>query len=83
VLTGKQLAALHEMAEKIKQKMRMIPGNGSAGPHDVELGFTGDKIWLFQIRPYVENKNASRVDYLKSISPELPESRIIHLKSNL
>lgn len=83
VLSNNQLAALRDVAEKIKFKMRTASVENPAGPYDIELGFTGDTLWLFQIRPFVENKNASRVDYLKSISPDLPENKNIHLKSTL
>jgi hypothetical protein len=49
----------------------------------VELGFTGDKIWLFQVRPFVENKGALASDYLRSITPPMPVSKIIPLSTRL
>jgi hypothetical protein len=55
----------------------------SSGPHDIELGFKDDKVWLFQIRPFVENKNANRSAYLISITPELPVWKSIYLKTAL
>lgn len=39
--------------------------------YDVEFGFKNDKLWLFQIRPFVENKNARSSTYLQSIAPDI------------
>jgi hypothetical protein len=63
--------------------MASNPNTKSSGPHDVELGFKDDKIWLFQIRPFVENKNATRSEYLKSITPVLPVGNTIKLSTSL
>ena len=57
-----------------ESKSKTIPEKTEAsntGPYDVELGFLDNKLWLFQIRPFVENKNAKSSTYLQSISPEL------------
>ena len=51
LLNESQLAQLRDMAEKIKTTMK------DRGPWDIELGFTSDRLWLFQIRPFVEKKN--------------------------
>jgi hypothetical protein len=77
VLSKKNLLQLREMAKQIKNKMAGNPNTKSSGPHDVELGFKDDKIWLFQIRPFVENKNATRSEYLRSITPVLPFGKTI------
>jgi hypothetical protein len=55
----------------------------SDAPLDVELGFKDDKIWLFQIRPFVENKNALSLAYLEKITPNLDNSKIINMTSKL
>jgi len=34
------------------------------------LGIKDDKIWLFQVRPFVENKSALGSEYLASLNPE-------------
>ncbi len=47
------------------------------GAFDVELGFENDKLWLFQIRPFVENKQATSSGYLQSISPKINENQTI------
>jgi hypothetical protein len=53
------------------------------GAYDVELGFKDDKLWLFQIRPFVENKNALGSEYLQSITPTVNMQKEILLNSTL
>jgi hypothetical protein len=52
-------------------------------PYDVELGFIGDKIWLFQVRPFVENKKAAASEYLQSISPVISNEIMVELDQSL
>lgn len=49
------------------------------GPYDIELGFLDDKLWLFQIRPFVENKKAMGSDYLERISPTIQQGKLVSL----
>ncbi len=81
VLKTKNLKALREMAAQIKAKMATAENVESKGPWDIELGFKEDKIWLFQVRPFVENKNALANDYLRSITPVMPDSKLIPLNA--
>ena len=60
-----------------------MEAKGIPGPYDVELGFKDGKIWLFQVRPFVENKNALSSEYLESISPEVDYEQEISLSSKL
>ena len=53
------------------------------GPYDVELGFKDEKIWLFQVRPFVENKNAQSSAYLDSISPPVNTQKKISTKLSI
>lgn len=82
VLKTINLKALREMAVQIRKKMADAPGvEVKSGPWDVELGFKGDKIWLFQVRPFVENKGAAGNDYLRSITPPMNEGLMIPLNT--
>jgi rifampicin phosphotransferase len=83
ILKTTNLRTLREIAAEIKEKLPQAPGIETNGPWDVELGFKDDKLWLFQVRPFVENKNAMASEYLKSITPEIPESKMISLSSKL
>ena len=52
-------------------------------PYDVECGFKDDKLWLFQVRPFVENKSAVSSVYLESITPKVKEGKMVGLKKGL
>jgi hypothetical protein len=83
ILEQKDLMMLRVMAAEIKNKLKSDGSNSPIGPQDIELGFLDGKIWLFQIRPFVENKNAAKSEYLDSITPEFPVNKKIDLKQNL
>lgn len=80
ILDQARLDALKLMAEKMKN---VLPQAGINGPYDVELGFTENKIWLFQVRPFVESKRAAGSEYLQSISETFDENRSIPLNTKL
>lgn len=67
VLTTEQLRMLHDMTRKITERMDKITGGAQA--YDIELGIKGDHIWLFQVRPFVENKGANGSEYLRDLDP--------------
>ena len=48
-------------------------------PLDIELGFKNDKLWLFQIRPFVESKKARSSTYLNNLDPESNPNLVINL----
>ncbi len=66
-----------------KELIRTMESRGIEGPYDVELGFKDNKIWLFQVRPFVENKGALSSEYLQSITPEVDQNKSIRLNSTL
>ncbi len=80
ILTPTRLEALRSMSISLNEQLETI---GLKGPLDVELGFVGDKIWLFQVRPFVENKRAAASEYLRSITPKLEAEKLIPLEINL
>jgi phosphoenolpyruvate synthase/pyruvate phosphate dikinase len=80
LLTDAYLKALRTMAGSLKTDLKAL---GIKGPYDVELGFKDDKIWLFQVRPFVENKKATASDYLRSITPEVNGNERISLNSKI
>jgi phosphoenolpyruvate synthase/pyruvate phosphate dikinase len=81
ILNEQNLLNIRELAKQLKQKMKET--NSMQGPFDVEFGFLNNKLWLFQVRPFVENKNAAGSTYLESISPKIDESKIISLSEKL
>lgn len=74
---------LRLLAYDVQRKMPYIAGIDSFGPFDIELGFKEDKIWLFQIRPFVENKNAAASEYLASITPKIEKRKKVSRKALL
>ena len=79
ILSPANLKQVRELAARIRE---LIPGDTAGdyqGAYDVEFGFKDDKIWLFQIRPFVENKRALSSAYLESITPKVDGSRNIPL----
>ena len=76
VLNDQNIASLREIGREIRNR---LPGFGSKGPFDIELGFKDNKLWLFQVRPFVENKNAIGQIYLESLNPILNDKMIIEL----
>ena len=80
ILSSSNLEALRRLAAEVRKVLPTAPGIETNGPFDVELGFKDDKIWLFQVRPFVENKRAASSAYLESITPEIPENKMISLK---
>ena len=53
------------------------------GAYDVELGFKNNKLWLFQIRPFVENKKALSSGYLESITPKIDKNKVVLLSKKI
>ncbi len=80
ILSPDRLLALRKMAADLE---RVLPNVGIKGPYDVELGFIGNTISLFQVRPFVENKRAAGSEYLQSISENFDASKKISRKAAL
>jgi hypothetical protein len=74
ILSEDDLAKLREFAAELKKKLPGAPGIETEGPFDVELGIKDNAIWLFQVRPYVENKRAKSSAYLQSLDPKLKKN---------
>ncbi|MFC1568769.1 PEP/pyruvate-binding domain-containing protein [bacterium] len=79
ILSIENRKQLREIAEFIKQRMTHISGSQSQGPYDVELGFIKDRLYLFQVRPFVENKKARSSLYLQSLDPPMLPTKVIRL----
>jgi hypothetical protein len=83
ILNVNKLQALRNMAANFRQKLPGTPGVESNGPFDIELGFRDGRIWLFQVRPFVENKNALSSNYLESITPGIPSGSKIKMNRRI
>ncbi|MCB0641269.1 MAG: phosphoenolpyruvate synthase, partial [Phaeodactylibacter sp.] len=78
ILNADNLYALNHFAQLIDPLEE-----GVQRTFDVELGFKENKMWLFQIRPFVENKNALSSDYLESITPKIDGTKKIALTARI
>ncbi|MGJ5642606.1 PEP/pyruvate-binding domain-containing protein [Formosa sp. S-31] len=74
---------INEINAFSKELVKNMSEKGIHGPYDVELGFKDNKIWLFQVRPFVENKNARSSAYLESITPEVDLNKTISNSASL
>ncbi|MFK7772079.1 MAG: PEP/pyruvate-binding domain-containing protein [Saprospiraceae bacterium] len=83
ILNTKNLNSLRKLTDEVNRILPTTVGIESSGPFDIELGFENDKMWLFQIRPFVENKNAKGSEFLASITPQLPENKVVSLDGNI
>ncbi len=79
VLSEEQINKLLKFSKELKQKLPNVPGIESKGPFDVELGFKDSKIWLFQVRPFVESKKAAFSEYLNSLDSKTVSAKTINL----
>ncbi len=83
VLNSKNIDAIRELAHTIRKTLPKATNSDYDGAYDVELGFQDDKLWLFQIRPFVENKKAVSSGYLESITPKIDANKSILLSKTL
>jgi len=82
LLSKAELESLKKFASVIIEKLpKQNAGESSA--LDIELGFANNQIWLFQVRPFVENKKALSSSYLESITPKIPGEKLINANAKL
>ena len=79
ILNGQNIKEIRELASTIRQKMAKEVNAEYKGAYDVELGFKNNKLYLFQIRPFVENKKALSSGYLESITPKIDKNKEVLL----
>jgi hypothetical protein len=74
VLTEQELSALVAAAEKIKREFAPEKGvNGDPLPWDIEYGFKGGKLYLFQTRPFVGNSDLRNLPALAALDKGVKE----------
>jgi hypothetical protein len=83
ILNKQNIMEICELAITIRKTLAKQTKSDYKGAYDVELGFKDNKLWLFQIRPFVENKNALGSEYLKSITPTVNTQKEISLNTSI
>ena len=83
VLDKANREAILRLSDEVRNRLPNSPGVDSKGPYDTELGFLQGEMWLFQVRPFVENRQATKSSYLQSITPEIKASSKVQLSRPL
>lgn len=83
ILNKKNITEISALAKTIRKTMPTATQLDHKEAYDVELGFQNNKLWLFQIRPFVENKKAQSSDYLESITPKIDLDKNIPLSKKM
>ncbi|HMB64383.1 MAG TPA: PEP/pyruvate-binding domain-containing protein, partial [Eudoraea sp.] len=83
VLNRDNIDKIRAFAQTIRKTLPKETKSDYKGAYDVELGFRNDTLWLFQIRPFVENKKALSSGYLESITPKIDAKKKILLSTKL
>ena len=79
IVNSVEILSLRNLAARIRLELPKAPGVTTKGPFDMELGFKDGKMWLFQVRPFVENKQAAASKYLEFITPEFDSNDKVSL----
>ncbi|MEM1120198.1 MAG: PEP/pyruvate-binding domain-containing protein, partial [Bacteroidota bacterium] len=80
ILSNDELYQLRKLAYEVHYQFPKNPYSKQHGPFDIELGFQDGYPWLFQVRPFVENKRAKSSTYLKSIAPDIPTNKMVQIR---
>ncbi len=83
VLNETNKEEIRELTQTIREVLPKATNSDYTGAYDVELGFQNNKLWLFQIRPFVENKKALSSGYLESITPKIDANKVIRLGAKI
>lgn len=75
ILNKKNLQDVWDISRLVHETMPESKSGEYTGAWDIELGFKDNKLFLFQIRPFVENDNARGSEYLRSITPKIDRNK--------
>lgn len=68
VLSEDELDELVGVAGSLREQLAPAKdGTGRARPWDVEFGFSGGKLWLFQARPFIGNDDLANLPALRAL----------------
>ncbi|WP_055443224.1 PEP/pyruvate-binding domain-containing protein [Lacinutrix himadriensis] len=83
ILNAQNINDIRNLARTMREIIPKETQSDYEGAYDVELGFKNNELWLFQIRPFVENKKALSSTYLESITPKTDQSKAISLSKKI
>jgi hypothetical protein len=74
VLSAANIQQLRWLAGELPRRFPMLDEQGRATAADVEFGYYGDRLILFQVRPYLASRRAQKNQYLKDMDAGLHDS---------
>jgi hypothetical protein len=75
LLHSNEIAQLTALARALPRQMpQLVDGSGQPAPADVEFGFVDERLMLFQIRPFLQNRTAARSRALLELDAALAAS---------
>ncbi len=75
VLTPEEVKTITNAALKIRQTLKpSLDKDGKPMAWDIEYGFAGGKMWLFQVRPFIGNEDFSNVPALAGLDKEIKKN---------
>jgi hypothetical protein len=83
IMSEKNMQSVRDLVKEVRVKVPEKTDPSYKGAYDMEMGFKDDKLWLFQIRPFVENKKAKSSEYLESITPKVDSNVKISLAEKI
>ena len=76
VLTKDEVRQLVKLAKELPERFPPIQdAEGKPAPADIEFGFVEGKLRLYQLRPFLESRQARRSQYLQSLDSKLGRLR--------
>jgi phosphoenolpyruvate synthase/pyruvate phosphate dikinase len=72
VLKPVEIEQLVDLAQDLPQRYpSILDAGGNPAPADIEFGFVGGKLQLFQIRPFLESVQARSNEYLNELDRDM------------
>ena len=72
VLRPDEIRQLIKLAQDLPQRYpSILDADGNPAPADIEFGFVGSELQLFQIRPFLESVQARGNEYLNNLDKEM------------
>jgi len=78
IISKDNLDKIRSFARTVEDTFPDANDGEAVAAYDVEFGFSNDKLWLFQIRPFVESKN----DWENQTATSIPEDMEAEKTSN-
>jgi hypothetical protein len=76
VLQPEEISRLIELADSLPERFPpIVDDQGNPAPADIEFGFVDGRLQLFQLRPFLESRNARGSQYLAEMDATLADTR--------